>query len=97
MSSRGDFEEFSIYCENGEWVESGQVNRSSHARHPSLMVLGNAAAILHHIATYTSPFDGGRSGQESSDPTYHSGGLHTILEHVIKATKELFISGRSAR
>jgi hypothetical protein len=24
-SSSGDFEEFSIYCENGEWLESGQI------------------------------------------------------------------------
>ena len=28
MSSSGDFEEFSIYCENGEWLESGQVRSS---------------------------------------------------------------------
>jgi hypothetical protein len=52
MGSSGDFEEFSIHCENGEWLESGQVKRRSHARDQSLMVLGNAVAYFPNSASY---------------------------------------------
>ena len=52
MGSSGDFEEFSIYCENGEWLELGQVKRCSHARDPSLMVLGNDVAYFPNSASY---------------------------------------------